>query len=210
MSGAEIALQGLDLGLQRPGHPGADIGLERQADPRRLCRDGLYGAFHHVHDLVPVAFDRGEHGIGPVRQAAVTYYPYRVRDVLRDGLAYPERRHREGDKHRDSPARLVMCRSDLWLQGWEPVPGEPRITAPGQPWPAAAASAVESAGIFVIRRRACADVPKACHERPAARRATLPWNSCRSPVSSASACARSSGRRGGSWEDLRAGRGPRT
>jgi hypothetical protein len=69
---------------------------------------GLHGAFHHAHDLVPVALDGGGHRVGPVRQAAFAYNPYRVRDILGNHLADSERRHREGDKHRDSPAWLVM------------------------------------------------------------------------------------------------------
>src|SRR5215471_19117881 len=89
---AEVAFHGLDLGVERPGNAGADIGLEREADPRRPRGD-------RVHDLVPVTLDRGEHGVGPAGQAALADDPDRIGDILRDVLADSERRDRERDQH---------------------------------------------------------------------------------------------------------------
>jgi len=118
-----------------------------------------------------------------IRTASAGRTPRRPRPTPSGG-------HREGDKHRDSPARLVMCRSDMWLQGWEPVPGEPRKRRQAGP---AAAAALESAGIFVIRRRACTDVPKSSTNDLRRDGQLCPGVVAGPPVGSAGACARNSG-----------------
>src|ERR1022692_104452 len=91
----QVARQALHLGGERSGHAGPDVSLEYQADPGRPRRDGVNGLLDHAHHLVPLALDRGEHGIGVVRQPAVAYYADSVRDVLSDPLAHAEWRDRE-------------------------------------------------------------------------------------------------------------------
>jgi EmrB/QacA subfamily drug resistance transporter len=92
-------LDRLDLGGERAGHPGPQVGLEHQADPGCLFRYRLDRLLDHRHRLVPVTLDRGEHGVGPVRQAARPYHPHRLGHGLPDRLTHPERCHRKRDKH---------------------------------------------------------------------------------------------------------------
>jgi EmrB/QacA subfamily drug resistance transporter len=105
----QVAFDRFDLGGQRTGYPRPQVGLEHQADPRRPGRDGGHGLLHHGHGLVPVALDRGEHGVGPVRQPALAYHPHRLGHGLADRLTHPERRHRKRDKHLSHTPSVVSA-----------------------------------------------------------------------------------------------------
>jgi branched-subunit amino acid transport protein len=88
-SALQVPLHGLDFGGERPGHARPDVGLEHEADPRRPGPDRLDRALDHLHGLVPVALDGGEHGVGPVRQPALPHHPDRLGHHLADSFAYP-------------------------------------------------------------------------------------------------------------------------
>ena len=98
-SGPQVAFHGFDFGGERAGHARPDVRLEHQADPRRFGRDGIHGPLDHRHGLVPVAFDGGEHGVGPVRQPAVPNHPDGLGHHLANGFPGTKRRHGKRDKH---------------------------------------------------------------------------------------------------------------
>ena len=66
--------------------PGPDVGLEHHTHPGRPRGDNVDRPLHHRHHLVPLALDRGEHGIGPVGQAGRTDHPHRLGDQVTHGV----------------------------------------------------------------------------------------------------------------------------
>src|ERR1700709_1724424 len=74
----------LHLCGQLAGVAGTNVGLEHQAHARRCRSDRVDGLLHHRHDLVPLPFDVGEHGVGLVRESGRANPP----DGLGDGGAH--------------------------------------------------------------------------------------------------------------------------
>ena len=73
--------------------------LERETDPGRDQGDGVNGLLHDRHHLVPLALDRGEHGVGPVRQARGPDDTNSFGDGVPDGVTGPDGGDREGYEH---------------------------------------------------------------------------------------------------------------
>ena len=52
---------------------GTDVRLEHQGDAAPVLGHCLSSAFDHVHHLIPLTLDLGEHGTGGVRQAGIAH-----------------------------------------------------------------------------------------------------------------------------------------
>ena len=79
--------------------PGLMSALSTRLTRGDRTRHRVHGVLDHGHHLVPVALDRREHRVGPVRQAAGANHPDRLGDDLADTLTDTKRRNRKSDQH---------------------------------------------------------------------------------------------------------------
>src|SRR5215213_4292162 len=80
--GPERLLQPLDLAGELPRASRSDVGLQHERDSGAELADRLGGALDDVEHLIPLALDRGEHGVGLIRQAGFAH----DLDGRRDGI----------------------------------------------------------------------------------------------------------------------------
>lgn len=135
----------LDLCGDLPGVARAYVGLHDKRDSRRSLGDDVDASLDHRHDLVPFAFERGEHGRGFVRQARLADRLDRGRNRLGHGAVGLIGRHRRNGECKQHRARLALASAKAQTRGRKSLtvgPGERgsaraaerlRIVKPGQP-----------------------------------------------------------------------------
>src|SRR5690625_2736076 len=128
----ELLLDTLDLGGELALVPGADVGLENEADPRRGLGEHVDGSLHHRHDLVPISLDVGEHRVGLAGESGLAYDADRACDRLAHAaglIVGGGRADAESDKHASSlcprSAATASFGESAADAGYELVDGEP-------------------------------------------------------------------------------------
>lgn len=106
----------LDLRGDLPGVARAYVGLHDKRDSRRSLGDDVDASLDHRHDLVPFAFECGEHGRGFVRQARLADRLDRGRNRLGHGAVGLIGRHRRNGKCKQHRARLAPASAEARLR----------------------------------------------------------------------------------------------
>ena len=102
----------LDLRCDLPGVARAYVCLHDKRDSRRALGDDVDASLDHRHDLVPFAFEGGEHGRGFVRQTRLADGLDRGRDRLGHGAVGPIGRHRRNGECKQHRARLAPASTE--------------------------------------------------------------------------------------------------
>lgn len=84
----EVLVDAVDLGPELVGVAGADVGFENQTGPGRPDTGGFDGTPHHVHHLIPLPLDEGEHGVEFVGQAGFCDDSHRLGDGGADAVGF--------------------------------------------------------------------------------------------------------------------------